>query len=38
MLDRVNASFGADIGIETLVEEATVRSLASTLELDAPTS
>jgi amino acid adenylation domain-containing protein len=38
MLDRVNASFDADIGIETLVEEATVRSLASTLELDAPTS
>jgi len=36
MLDRVNASFGADIGIEMLVEEATVRSLA--LELDAPTS
>ena len=38
MLDRVNAGFDADIGIETLVEEATVRSLASTLELDAPTS
>ncbi|HVE95583.1 MAG TPA: amino acid adenylation domain-containing protein [Pseudonocardiaceae bacterium] len=38
MLDRVNASFGADIGIETLIEEATIRSLASTLELDAPTS
>ncbi|MGH3840252.1 MAG: non-ribosomal peptide synthetase [Pseudonocardiaceae bacterium] len=37
MLDRVNASFGADIGIETLVDEATVHSLASTLELDAPT-
>jgi amino acid adenylation domain-containing protein len=36
MLDRVNASFGADIGIETLIEEATVRSLA--LELDASTS
>jgi len=36
MLDRVNASFGADIGIEALIEEATVRSLA--LELDAPTS
>ncbi len=38
MLNRVNASFGADIGVETLVEEATVRSLASTLELDSPTS
>jgi amino acid adenylation domain-containing protein len=38
MLDRVNASFGADIDVETLVEEATVRSLARTLEPDSPTS
>jgi amino acid adenylation domain-containing protein len=38
MLERVNANFGADIGIETLVEEATVRSLARTLEPDAPQS
>jgi Phosphopantetheine attachment site/AMP-binding enzyme C-terminal domain len=38
MLEQVNANFGADIGIETLVEEATVRSLARTLEPDAPQS
>jgi amino acid adenylation domain-containing protein len=38
MLDRVNASFDADVGVETLIEEATVRSLASTLEHGAPTS
>jgi amino acid adenylation domain-containing protein len=38
MLERVNASFGADLGVETLVEEATVRSLARMLEPDAPTS
>ncbi len=38
MLERVNANFGADIGIETLVEEATVRSLARTLEPDSPQS
>lgn len=38
MLDRINASFGADIGIETLVDEATVRSLAGALEPDSPTS
>jgi amino acid adenylation domain-containing protein len=36
MLDRVNASFGADIDIEALIEEATVRSLAR--ELDATAS
>ncbi len=38
MLERVNATFGVDIGIETLVEEATVRSLARTLEPDDPQS
>lgn len=38
MLERVNAGFGADIGIETLVDEATVASLANTLEPDAPAS
>jgi hypothetical protein len=38
MLERVNAGFGVDIGVETLIEEATVRSLACTLEPDAPTS
>ncbi len=38
MLAQVNASFGADIDIATLVEEATVRSLARTLVPDASTS
>jgi syringomycin synthetase protein SyrB1 len=38
MLERVNAGFGVDIGVETLIEEATVRSLTRTLEPDALTS
>lgn len=32
MLDRINISFGTDIDVDTLIDEATVSSLASTLD------